>query len=254
MNNLYQERLNGIIYDFQSGSREIALKLFSFVREFVTSANTYSWKSELTQYLAEIESHINSMAIIKNIILQIQNFLSTSASKADFLQKIENFEIEFHYVINRIINNLRLEIFNRPKQYTIITCSYSSTINNILIHFSKIFRIDVYLIKSLFKNTDVSEQYINDFANSTINAYSIGLDEIKSINGKVDFGIIGSDAVVIDKYIINGFPSLMLAKELSKLEYSLYVISEKLKFTEEIDTEEGFDKIPICLITKIITD
>jgi|GEM_PF-1368612 len=254
MNNSYQEKLNFIINDYQSGSREIAKNIFGFVRDFIDNENTDSWQNELNQYLLEIALHKKTMAIIKNQILQIQNFLSICHSKSEFLQKLQNFEIDFQDSINKIIKNLQLEIFNQNDKNKIITCSYSSTIRDVLLHFSNICRIDIYLIKSLFKNKNVAEKYINDFVNSPIKVHTLELSNIESIIRELDFGMIGSDAVVTDKYIINGFPSLLLAKELKKVNLPFYVVSEKLKFTNEIEIEDGFDKIPINLITKIITD
>jgi translation initiation factor 2B subunit (eIF-2B alpha/beta/delta family) len=254
MNNSYQEKLNLIINDYQSGSREIATNVFDFVLDFVNNANTDNWQNELSQYLSKIAMQKKSMAIVKNQILQIQNFLSICKNKSEFLQKLQNVEINFKDSINRIINTLQLEIFNQNDKYKIITCSYSSTIRDVLLHFSNICRIDIYLIVSIFKNKNVTEKYVNDFVNSSIKVQTLELSNIESVIREIDFGMIGSDAVVTDKYIINGFPSLLLAKELKKVNLPFYVVSEKLKFIDEIEMEDGFDKIPINLITKIITD
>ncbi|HOV92899.1 MAG TPA: hypothetical protein PLC04_07480 [Candidatus Kapabacteria bacterium] len=254
MNNSYQEKLNLIINDYQSGSREIATNVFDFVLDFVNNANTDNWQNELSQYLSKIAMQKKSMAIVKNQILQIQNFLSICKNKYEFLQKLQNVEINFKDSINRIINTLQLEIFNQNDKYKIITCSYSSTIRDVLLHFSNICRIDIYLIVSIFKNKNVTEKYVNDFVNSSIKVQTLELSNIESVIREIDFGMIGSDAVVTDKYIINGFPSLLLAKELKKVNLPFYVVSEKLKFIDEIEMEDGFDKIPINLITKIITD
>ncbi len=254
MNNSYQEKLNLIINDYQNGSREIATNVFDFVLDFVNNANTDNWQNELSQYLSKIAMQKKSMAIVKNQILQIQNFLSICKNKSEFLQKLQNVEINFKDSINRIINTLQLEIFNQNDKYKIITCSYSSTIRDVLLHFSNICRIDIYLIVSIFKNKNVTEKYVNDFVNSSIKVQTLELNNIESVIREIDFGMIGSDAVVTDKYIINGFPSLLLAKELKKVNLPFYVVSEKLKFIDEIEMEDGFDKIPINLITKIITD
>ena len=46
MNNSYQEKLNLIINDYQSGSREIATNVFDFVLDFVNNANTDNANNE----------------------------------------------------------------------------------------------------------------------------------------------------------------------------------------------------------------
>ncbi|MEN6296245.1 MAG: hypothetical protein ABFD61_08990 [Chloroherpetonaceae bacterium] len=254
MSNVIQEKLNGIIFDFESGSREIASKVFSFVHEFLNTASNNDWKAELSEYLQAISSKKKSMAIIKNQTSILQEMIADAKTMMELNIKLQNFEYEFKSVLSKIIENARIEIFNEKKSYRIITCSYSSNIREILLYFSKNISIQLFVVKSIFKNKDVSAKYKTDFASSPIAIRHIEQSEIAFNINYIDLGMIGADAVIDNNYVINGTPSLLLAENLLGGNHPFYSIAEKLKFTDDIEIEEGFDKIPIKYITKIITE
>ncbi len=81
------------------------------------------------------------------------------------------------------------------------------------------------------------------------NIYPVSDEELGKV---VQAGVMGADAVIIShegkaKKIINGFPSLKFVEILSSSGKPIFVLAEKLKFTQDdiSPSEEGFDEVPI---------
>jgi translation initiation factor 2B subunit (eIF-2B alpha/beta/delta family) len=67
--------------------------------------------------------------------------------------------------------------------------------------------------------------------------------------------LIGSDAILPQGYVINGIPSLHLAKVAQRNHLPFYVVGEMIKVSPHFfEPDQGFDMIPPSLITWIITD
>ena len=67
--------------------------------------------------------------------------------------------------------------------------------------------------------------------------------------------LIGTDAILPQGYVINGTPSLRLAKVAQRNHLPFYVVGEMIKMSPHFfEPDQGFDIIPPSLITQIITE
>ncbi|MBM2815513.1 MAG: hypothetical protein HW421_2275 [Ignavibacteria bacterium] len=65
--------------------------------------------------------------------------------------------------------------------------------------------------------------------------------------------LTGADKILLDGSVVNGFPSLEVAK-LNQKKIPFYVIGESFKYSSSQSIEDGFDIIPAEFITKIFSD
>ncbi|MEW6142380.1 MAG: hypothetical protein AB1597_04385 [Chloroflexota bacterium] len=73
---------------------------------------------------------------------------------------------------------------------------------------------------------------------------------------KADKVIVGADMVLHDGSIVNGYPSLRLARAASAAGIPFYCVCETAKFCgrSEIQIEPGFDYVPAELVTAVVTE
>ena len=78
-----------------------------------------------------------------------------------------------------------------------------------------------------------------------------GLATGASLHG-VHAALIGADAVT-PGFVVNGTPSLVLA-EAVKGRAPLYVVAETLKFARRVPLSPGYDRIPLDLVTAVVSE
>ena len=95
---------------------------------------------------------------------------------------------------------------------------------------------------------------MNDFCvKENINYEIINFDKLINYFNSDTISIIGADRILDDNSVINGIPSLELAKQCnSKIPF--YVMAESFKKDNNLIIEEGFDLIPNHLIAEIISN
>lgn len=71
-------------------------------------------------------------------------------------------------------------------------------------------------------------------------------------SNRPSMAIVGADAVT-PEFIVNGSPSLHLAESVRCLA-PFYVVCERVKFTRETQAADGFDRIPVSLVSGVITE
>jgi len=144
---------------------------------------------------------------------------------------------------------------------TVITCSYSSTICKVLeLSSQRETRVRVIIAESRFEDNTYGEITAEQLMKHKIPAEIIRDEDIESRVSKADKALVGADSITVDGYLINGTPTLTLAEAAKRKKIPFYTICETAKFDIEGSTnkgtelEPGFEKIPLDLITGIITE
>jgi translation initiation factor 2B subunit (eIF-2B alpha/beta/delta family) len=144
---------------------------------------------------------------------------------------------------------------------TIITCSYSSTVCQALEQAGqREARFRVIVAESRFNDKAYGEITAKQLMNHQIPVEIIADGEINRRVSKADKALVGADSIRADGYLINGKPTLLLAQAAKNRRIPFYVVCESAKFTirgyvtKSKELEPGFDKIPLDLVTGIITE
>jgi len=141
----------------------------------------------------------------------------------------------------------------------IMTCSYSSTIKEVFRTVSECEKkVRVWVLESKYKDRSYGKIMAEELCQQRIFARLIPDVAIKDCITEVRKVLVGADSVLRDGSLINGLPTCELALA-AKSKLPFYVVCETLKFNPRVSSkhvklEEGFDLIPLELITGIITE
>jgi ribose 1,5-bisphosphate isomerase len=144
---------------------------------------------------------------------------------------------------------------------TVITCSYSSTICKVLeLSRQRETRFRVIVAESRFNDKAYGEITAEELMRHQIPVEIIRDENIQTRISKADKAVVGADSITADGYLINGTPTLALAQAAKKKKIPFYTICETAKLDTQgytakaAELEPGFDKIPLDLITGIVTE
>ena len=141
----------------------------------------------------------------------------------------------------------------------IITCSYSSTIKEVLsIAHGGEKNVRVWVLESKYQDKSYGKIMAEELCQQRIFARTIPDVAIKDCITEVRKVLVGADSVLRDGGLVNGLPTYELALA-AKGKLPFYVVCETLKFnprvsSKQVKLEEGFDLTPPELITGIITE
>jgi ribose 1,5-bisphosphate isomerase len=144
---------------------------------------------------------------------------------------------------------------------TVITCSYSSTVCQVLeMARQRETRFRVIATESKFNGKAYGEITAEQLMKHRIPVEIISDKNIPLRISKADKVLVGADSISADGYLINGKPTLVLAQAAKNKKVPFYVVCESAKFAiqgymaKSTGLEPGFDKTPLSLITGIITE
>jgi ribose 1,5-bisphosphate isomerase len=144
---------------------------------------------------------------------------------------------------------------------TVITCSYSSTVCRVLeLSRQRETKFRVIVAESRFEDKAYGEITAEQLMKHRIPVEIIRDENIRIRISKADKALVGADSITAAGYLINGTPTLTLAQAAKKKKIPFYTICETAKFdtqgytSKATELEPGFDKIPLDLITGIITE
>jgi translation initiation factor 2B subunit (eIF-2B alpha/beta/delta family) len=144
---------------------------------------------------------------------------------------------------------------------TIITCSYSSTVCQVLeLARQRETRFRVIAAESKLNDKAYGEITARQLMKHDIPVEIIPDPKINLRISKADKVLVGADSITADGYLVNGKPTLQLAQTAKNKKIPLYVVCESAKFTirgyikKSKELEPGFDKTPLNLVTGIITE
>lgn len=143
----------------------------------------------------------------------------------------------------------------------LMTCSYSSTICEAL----RIARLrgenfHVLVAESRFGGKAYGEIAANELESYGIEAEVVSDSAISDRMSTVNKALVGADSLLSDGSLVNGTPTHSIAWAARECQLPFYSLCETAKFDARSylgrpgELEEGFDRVPSHLITKIITE
>jgi len=143
----------------------------------------------------------------------------------------------------------------------IMTCSYSSTICNVFRMAAKQKkRIHILIAESKFGDKTYGKIMLDKLNLPESTVEPIPDDKIEENTLRVNKVLVGADSVLVDGSLINGVPTLFLARAARKFSVPFYSVCETAKFdlfgnlSKRSKIEPGFDLISPELITAFITE
>jgi translation initiation factor eIF-2B subunit delta len=144
---------------------------------------------------------------------------------------------------------------------TVITCSYSSTVCQVLeLAGQRETRFRVIAAESKFNDKAYGEITAKQLMKHEIPVEIVADAKINLRISKADKALVGADSITDDGYLVNGKPTLQLAQAAKNKRIPFYVVCESAKFTirgyitKSTELEPSFDKTPLNLVTGIITE
>ncbi|MEN6460578.1 MAG: hypothetical protein ABFC94_04310 [Syntrophomonas sp.] len=268
MNSL-SKRIEAIRNDRSHGASELtrqALKIMQDAARASTADNPLEFLDDMRRIAGNLIITRTTMVSIRNSISRFMFKLIAECAKSDNnLESLQTWSVQTTVDLINIVAEARDKaIINAtefiPDGARLLTCSYSSTVIDTLKHTvtsGKSFNIMV--LESQFGRFKYGEMAAARLAEKGIACTVIPDKQIKAILPQSDMILIGADAVLTDGSIINGCPSLVLARVAAENmpPVPVYSICESIKFypgkTLSLE-EEGFDLIPAQLIKGIITE
>jgi translation initiation factor eIF-2B subunit delta len=255
--------------------------------DYVHGASWLSLHTINTLILAVSESQTETVA---DFVQEIKEVAQEVASARPGITSIANYANQFlHQIITRSQNENNPEAlksfaeskgkellksatkaFSKAVEYacgiigdldTVITCSYSSTVCQVLeIARQRETRFRVIAAESKFNDKAYGEITAEQLMKYQIPVEIIGDGQINLRISKADKALVGADSITADGYLINGKPTLLLAQAAKNKKIPFYVVCESAKFTirgyvtKSTELEPAFDKTPLNLVTGIITE
>jgi translation initiation factor 2B subunit (eIF-2B alpha/beta/delta family) len=144
---------------------------------------------------------------------------------------------------------------------TVITCSYSSTVCQVL----EMARQRETRFRVIAAESKVNDKAYGEITAKQLMKYEIPVEIVPDakINlriSKADKALVGADSITADGYLVNGKPTLQLAQAAKNKRIPFYVVCDSAKFTirgyitKSTELEPGFDNTPLTLVTGIITE
>jgi translation initiation factor eIF-2B subunit delta len=267
MNSIYG-KIEEIRTDRSHGASELTWKALEIIQYAVctsTAANSLRFLEEMRSVAAQLIEARTTMVSIRNSVSRFMYQLIMECSKSDInLETLKTWSVQTSaYLINTIAEARLNAILNAaefiPNESRIITCSYSSTVIDALKQAAasgKSFKI--MIMESQSGDYKYGEMMAAALAKNGFASMVIADEQIKSIVQEANIIIIGADAVLANGSVINGYPSLFLARIAAENlpPVPVYSICESIKFYpgDTLYLEKGFDLIPAQLIRGIITE
>jgi len=255
--------------------------------DYIHGASWLSLHTINTLILAVSESQVGTIA---DLVQEIEGIAKELTSARPGITPIANYANQFlHQIITRSQNENNLEALksfaeikgkellksatkavSKAVEYacgiisdldTVITCSYSSTVCQVLeLAKQRETRFRVIAAESKFNDKAYGEITAEQLMKYQIPVEMIGDGQINLRISKADKALVGADSITADGYLINGKPTLLLAQAAKNKKIPFYVACESAKFTirgyvtKPTELEPAFDRTPLNLLTGIITE
>ena len=221
---------------------------------------------EIQEVAEELASARPNITPITNYVNQYLHLIITGSQNETDLKVLRGF-IE---VKGKELVKSATKAFSKAVEYacgiigdldTVITCSYSSTVcQAVELAGQREARFRVIVAESKFNDKAYGEITAKQLMKRHIPVEIVADGEISVRISKADKALVGADSITADGYLVNGKPTLLLAQAAKNKKIPLYVVCESAKFTirgyiaKSKELEPGFDRIPIDLVTGIITE
>lgn len=245
-----KERLQAIIDDRQSGSTELGRLALSTLADFsqvCTAEQGEQYRQQLQEFASSLQHSRPSIAPLYNLIqswrlwleaervLELQHLRELALNTAhDLINQSENAVVKIAETVNDLIQ----------QDSVVLTHSVSSTI---LTCFSKLVDKDVKAIITESAPGNEGRRVAKFLAELAVSAEYITDSQIGIFMKKADVVIVGADALLADRAIVNKAGTYPLALLAQHAQVPFYVCAESFKqsqFTsstfeiEEMETDE----------------
>lgn len=227
-----EKEIEKIHSDREKGASELLYDAVSILKKVSQTRNI----EKVVEVSHLIEKLRPSMVIIKNHMIRIRKRLFECG-----LDALDEYPQILNEMRDRAIENAN---FLRG---TVITCSFSSLVRDVL-------------IRPSIRKVIALRSYINGISYGEKMKETVG-EKVEVVDEKeikaippCDYGLIGADAITENGFVINGYPSLFLAEMCKLSNIPLYIVATLDKFADEVPVEEGFEKVPVELIKGFITE
>jgi len=130
----------------------------------------------------------------------------------------------------------------------IISCSFSATVASALIQARAEQKpFSVIIVESLWHDLNYGEMMASTLETGGVDCKLIPVDRLYDYVNDSSLGLIGADSVLADGSVINGYPSLQLARACFAKRIPFYCLCESHKIASDyppLPLEDGFDIIP----------
>jgi translation initiation factor 2B subunit (eIF-2B alpha/beta/delta family) len=249
------EKIDSIRNDFDNGSTTIAKKAlgvleFAIIKYKITS---YKMLYDISQLLIEAKP---SMAAVRNLVRYCRSKLKGNVNSEVFLHVFVKEKLATAYSISDALEYIsrKKKTFKPYKKLHILTCSYSSAFIQFLREAKKDkLQVSVNVLESNWNNRKYGELTAKECLAMKVNCQIFPDNEIDDAIKKSNLIITGADTILPKGRIVNGYPSLELAKSaFHKIPF--FVIAESYKKSKGYHETDGFDYIPAQYIKKIFSD
>jgi translation initiation factor 2B subunit (eIF-2B alpha/beta/delta family) len=269
MNSHIIEEINKLRNDDLHGASWMALHAIGTLNQAIEQ----SLASTITQFVDEIRQVAEELAGARPNITPIANYANQFVHQIVIRSQIETDTValkKFAETKGKEISKSATKAFSKTVEYasgiisdldTLITCSYSTTVCQVLeLASNRETRFRVMVAESRFNNNAYGEIAARHLMKFQIPIEIIPDSSINFRISKADKALVGADSITGDGYLINGKPTLLLAQAAKSKNIPFYVACESSKFTirgyvtKSVELEPGFDRVPLNLVTGIITE
>ncbi|ROL57629.1 hypothetical protein D9V84_02595 [Bacteroidetes/Chlorobi group bacterium Naka2016] len=243
-----------IANDFINGSMTITQNALEGLLHIIKICPNIS-QNEFFELLDEIKKAKPTMQALRNILEIIENKIVTNRSKTIeriLFETIQDLQRAKEWTISKAMRFVLTNFRNR--ELSILTTSYSSTINKFLENLANLKKIQLWVFKSQFREFDYSNQTFKKALDLGMHSQVVEEAQLINYSSKIDFALSGADCISLGGGIVNGTPTLSMAQFCSRHKIPYFVIAESIKFGNDCIIEDGFDLIPMNLVSGIFTD
>ncbi len=249
--------IDAIRNDFDNGSSTIAKNAIDV---FAMAVSVYEDKDQIIETGKLLLKAKPAMAALQNIVNMCIERINDMEHPNSFSEEAKELKTYMDNATTKVVDKA-IEYMNKSKKnkskydtVRIITASYSSTVIEL---FKELYKrsipVRIYAMESKWHGRDYAESIIKSCKEIGIECNYITQNEaIENINN-LDFAISGADSFQNDGSVVNGIPSLYLAK-ISKDKIPYLVLAESYKKADKVIIEDGFELVPSKYISEIITD
>lgn len=261
-----KEEILALKQDHTHGASYLAIKAIELIRKsalLIDVPDKTNFIEAMNFLAAELKLLRPSMISIHNLV---SDYIENLNNNANNIPDLENLRQKAVFIADNIINQTladRKSVIQKGAQLirnnsTLMTCSYSSTVVEIIKKAHEAGKkFDIIIARSFSHYSTLAYgQIMAEKIALPLNINIISDETIAEHLIQADYVIIGADAVLKDGSIINGFPSLKIAEKAFMYNIPFYVVCEPHKIARETlipQLEAGFELIPNQLITSIIT-
>lgn len=263
-----QEMITALAADRESGASQLAARALEVIRSSVRSSQAQDsdhLAAEMQNVASALAECRPAMAAIKNTVLRFRykvSQISTGGMSVEMLQRI--YEACLDELQQELIASKERSILNVARAIQpgaiIVTCSYSSTLIE-AVHRACAGgkRLQVRITPSRLGPIDYGERTAQRLRTCGEACQVVADVKTEAALEGADMVLLGADTAFRDGSVLNGYPSLELARAARAHEppVPVYVAADSSKFASgpaAKETEPGFDLVPGSLIEGFITE